>query len=116
MQAPPYSASLYQGEGAANVDAPAGFHCPLTGILMRDPYLLRDSGISAEQAALEWMLHVQPGACPVTGIVLTETTPVPDSDLQKRIWEWAAVQQPELLVRAGRVLLASAAGKVPAAH
>lgn len=100
LQAPPYTASLYQGEAAASGEAPAGFQCPLTGILMRDPYLLRDSGVSAEQAALEWMLHVQPGVCPVTGIVLTDPTPVPDVDLQQRIWEWAATTQPDLLVRA----------------
>ena len=78
---------------------PPGFFCPLTGILMRDPVLLRDSGISYERNALEWALHREPGLCPVSGLVLTDQTVYEDADLRRRIESWAQVNRPELVVR-----------------
>jgi hypothetical protein len=79
--------------------APPGFFCPLTGILMHDPVILKDSAISYERAAIEWALHIDPGRCPVSGLVLTHHSVEPDSDLRQRIMAWAVEHQPELLVR-----------------
>ena len=66
---------------------------------MRDPVLLRDSGISYERNALEWALHREPGLCPVSGLVLTDQTVYEDADLRRRIESWAQVNRPELVVR-----------------
>jgi U-box domain len=80
-------------------ESPPGFFCPLTGILMRDPVLLRDSAISYERNALEWSLHRDPDRCPVSGLVLTERTLYDDVDLRRRIEAWAAANKPDVLVR-----------------
>lgn len=91
--------SRFEDEVVPRRNAPAGFYCPLTGIIMRDPVILRDSGISYERGAIEWALYIEPARCPVTGIVLGDSTVDTDLDLRARIEAWAETNQPELLVR-----------------
>lgn len=103
MQVPPREIA-----NASPGPPPAGFFCPLTGILMRNPVILRDSAISYERAAIEWALHMNPAKCPVSGLMLNSEALDADVDLRDRIAQWAEVNEPELLVRSVYFLHASA--------